>query len=252
MASLADPRVSNPVLSSLKIRPDDKIIFVRENSFADSNFVITHLLKQLLYDKSRICFLTLHNSFDHYQNVGKKLGYDLKQVVDKGQVKIIDPLEEVVENIGLELEVNGEDPKSQILKCIFASIKNDVSGFLSNEDHPVCLVIDDLSHFLDLGLEISEVVDFTNRCINLTSDKHVFAVINSHVSSKADLIVANSIQYVCDVFVCVSSLTTGKSTDITGVMTVHRGQNENRYHFRAYDRGVKTFHPGETIYNLYK
>lgn len=105
MFSLSDPRASNPVLSSLKIRTEDKIIFVRENAFADSNFVITHLLKQLLYEKSRICFLTLHNSFDHYQQVGKKLGYDLKLNVEKGDVKIIDPLEGVVENIGLDLKV---------------------------------------------------------------------------------------------------------------------------------------------------
>lgn len=127
-----------------------------------------------------------------------------------------------------------------------------MDAFLSSQDHPVYLIIDDLSHFLDLGIELSAIVNFINLCINLTSDKNVFAVINSHVSSKSDLLVANSIQYICDVFVCVSALKTGKSTDITGIMSVQRGKNESRYHFRAYDRGVKTFHPGETIYNLYK
>lgn len=106
MISLADPSISNPVLSSLKVKPEDKIIFVRENALADSNFIITHLIKQLLFQQCRICFLMMHNNFEHYQTVGKKLGYDLQQVVDKGDVKVIDPLEELVESIGRDEEVS--------------------------------------------------------------------------------------------------------------------------------------------------
>lgn len=48
----------------------------------------------------------MHNNLEHYQTVGKKLGYDLQQVVDKGDVKIIDPLEELVESIGRDDEVS--------------------------------------------------------------------------------------------------------------------------------------------------
>lgn len=106
MISLSDPRISNPVLSSLKIKAGDKIIFIKENTFADSNFIITHLLKQFFYEKSRICFLTLHNTLDHYQNVGKKLGYDLKQAIHKNNVKVIDPLVKIIDNIGNEVEVS--------------------------------------------------------------------------------------------------------------------------------------------------
>lgn len=251
--SLADPRVSNPVLSSLKIKDDDKIIFIRENSKADSNFIITHLLKQILYEKNNVFLLTLHNTFDHYQNVGKKLGYDLKQAVEKEDVKILDPLEEIIDNIGHELGENFEDPRTQILKCLINSIKKEIDNLIASKKHPVYLIIDDISHFLDLGIELSEVVSFTNACINLTSDDGVFVVINTHVSScESDRIVAHNLQYICDVFIEVSPLYRGKSTDITGVMRVHRGDIENSYHYRAFDRGVKTFHPGETIYNLYK
>lgn len=248
MGSLADPRVSNQVLAVLKIKPEDKIIFIRENSFADSNFIITHLLKQLLYEKSRVCFLTLHNTLEHYQQVGKKLQYDLNQAVQKGDVKVIDPLEELVDNIGQDLE----DQRTNILHCIFNSAKAEIDSFLAAQDHPLYVIIDDMSHFLDLGVELSELINFTNRCLNLTSNKNVFAIINSHVSSKTDLILANGIQYVCDVLVTVSPLKTGRSTDITGLMSVQRGREESRYHFKAFDRGVKTFRPGESIYNLYK
>lgn len=48
----------------------------------------------------------MHNNFEHYQTVGKKLGYDLQQVVDKGDVKVIDPLEDLVESIGRDEEVS--------------------------------------------------------------------------------------------------------------------------------------------------
>ncbi|XP_066262667.1 elongator complex protein 6 [Euwallacea similis] len=249
MASLTDPTISNPVLSSLKVKSDDKIIFIRENSFADSNFVITHLIKQLLYQQCRICFLMMHNSFEHYQNVGKKLGYDLRQTVEMGNVKVFDPLEDLVENIGQRFE---DANNGGILNCLFDSIKKEIASFLSNSNSPIYLVIDDLSHFLDLGAELSEMVQFTNNCINLTGEGNIFTVINSHVSSKNDLVVANSVQYVCDLFVNVSSLKTGRSTDVTGLMTVQRGENEQKFHFRAFDRGVKTFRPGEAIFNLYK
>lgn len=253
MASLLDPRVSNPVLSSLKIKHDDKIIFVKENSLADSNFIITHLLKQILYEKNCAFFLTLHNTFDHYQNVGKKLGYDLKQAVEKGEVKVLDPLEEVIDNIGRELEENPDYPIGQIPKCLLNSIKKGIDNLLTSKKQAVYLIIDDISHFLDLGIELSQVVSFTNACVNLACDDDVFVVINSHVSScESDLIVAHSVQYICDVLIEVSPLCTGKSTDITGVMRIQRGGVEDSYHFRAFDRGVKTFHPGETIYNLYK
>ncbi|XP_050299152.1 elongator complex protein 6 [Anthonomus grandis grandis] len=243
-----DPRVSNPVLSSLNIKPEDKIIFIQENSFADSNFIITHLIKQLLYDKSRACVLTLHNTVEHYQNVGKKLGYDLNQAIQKGEIRIIDPMEELVANIGL----NEEDPRSRLLTCLYAALKTHIEQFLLQKEQPVYLIIDDLSHFLDLGLGIPAIINFTNLFINLTSDKNIFAVINSHVSSKSDLIVADSLHYICDLYISVSPLKTGKSSDVSGLMTIQRGEDENRYHFRTFDRGVKTFHPGESIYNLYK
>lgn len=131
-------------------------------------------------------------------------------------------------------------------------MEKQIEHFISTNNQPVYIVIDDVSHFLDLGVELGTIINFVNRCLNLTSKDNVHSLINSHVGSKSDLILANSIQYVCDVFICVSALKTGKSTDITGVMTVVREDNEKRYHFRAFDRGVKTFNPGETIYNLYK
>ncbi|XP_030755304.1 elongator complex protein 6-like [Sitophilus oryzae] len=250
MASLSDPRISNPVLSSLKIQSNDRIIFIRENALADSNFIITHLLKQFFYEKSRVCFLTLHNTLDHYQNVGKKLGYDLKEAIECNNIKIVDPLADIVEGIGKEIEESFEE--SQMLKCLFLSIKKHIDNYCSLKDCPVYLVIDDVSHFLDLAIDLSQIISFINYCINLTNNDNISVVINAHVGSKNDEIVAKSVQHICDVFVEISQLKTGKSTDITGLMTIQRGDSINNYHYRTFDRGVKTFHPGETIYNLYK
>lgn len=106
MTFLSDPAVTNPVLSSLKIKSEDKIIFIRENSLADSNFIITHLFKQMLHQKSHICLLTLHNNFNHYQTIGKILGYDLREVERKGDLKIIDLMEEMVEHVNSEIDVS--------------------------------------------------------------------------------------------------------------------------------------------------
>ncbi|XP_060521659.1 elongator complex protein 6 [Cylas formicarius] len=245
MISLSDPRLSNPVLSVLKVQPTERIISIRENADADSSFVISHLLKQILYERHRACLVTLHNDFNHYYHVGKKLGYDLRRALETDDLKVIDPLSDIVDGIG---EIDA-DP--DFLKRIFMSIKCKLEGLASSETHRAYLIVDDLSHFWDLGIEIAHIVTFVNCCANMV-DSNVSLILGTHVGSENDRIISNTLEYIGDVHVVVSPLKTGKSGDVTGTLDVQRVSGTDYYHFRTFDRGVKTFHPGESIYHMYK
>ncbi|KAJ8929807.1 hypothetical protein NQ314_017404 [Rhamnusium bicolor] len=249
--SLGDPRISNPVLSALKIKLEDRIISVKENGHADSNFILTHLIKQILYEKNKLCLVSFHNSIDHYQNVGKKLGYDLLNAVEANEVKLIEPIKDIVENIGFE-ENYLQENKENVVKCLYFDIKKSLDELLGGSDSQAYLVIDDLSHLLDLGVESSLIVNFANYCVNLINTDGISVVVNSHVSSKIDEIISSNLQYIADVHIDVSPLKTGRSTDVTGLITIERLSEKSQYHFKAFDRGIKTFHPGESIYHLYK
>ncbi|XP_023029290.1 elongator complex protein 6 [Leptinotarsa decemlineata] len=251
MISLGDPRTSNPVLSALQIRFSDRIIAVRENSTADSNFIITHLIKQILYEKNRLCLVSFHNTFEHYQNVGKKLGYDLLKAVQDGDMRIIEPMNDIVDDIGLE-ERYFQDDKENIVKCLYFDIKKNLDEMTENSGKQAYLIVDDVSHLHDLGIENSQIVNFVNYLVNLISNENISVILNNHVASKYDEIISNNMEYVADVHIEVSALKTGKSQDVTGLLTVKTRSNKNHFQFKAFDRGIKTFHPGESLHFLYK
>lgn len=251
MNSLGDPRTSNPVLSALKIHSSDKIISVQENIGADSNFILTHLMKQFFYEKNKICLVSLHNSVEHYQHVGKKLGYDIGDALKKNDLSIIDPLNDIVESIGLEENYLQED-KESIVKNLYLNIERKLRDLLLNSPQQVYLIIDDLSHLGDIAIELSQIITFVNYCISLTNDERIAVVLNTHVATNLDKIISNNLHYVADVHIEISSLKTGRSRDVTGLMSVERSSQKNQYQYKAFDRGIKTFHPGESIYHLYQ
>lgn len=251
MISLGDPRSSNPVLSALQINFNDKIISVRENSNADANFILTHLIKQIFYEKNKVCLVSLHNSIDHYQNVGKKLGYDLGEALKRNDLCIIDPLNDIVDCIGLEEDYLQED-KDNVVKCLYINIEKNINRLLSSASKQVYLIIDDLSHLSDIAIEISEIMSFVNYCISLTDDERIAIILNNHVATNVDEIISKNLHYIADVHIEISSLKTGRSQDVTGLISIERSSQKNQYQYKAFDRGIKTFHPGESIYHLYQ
>lgn len=251
MVSLGDPRSSNPVLSALKIDIKDKIISVQENSGADSNFILTHLMKQIFYEKNKVCLVSFHNSIEHYQLIGKKLGYDLNEALNKNNLSIIDPLTDIVNCIGLE-ESYLQDDKEGVVKTLYLNIEKTLNDLLVNDTKLAYLIIDDLSHLADIAIEISEIISFLNYCISLTNNERIAVVLNNHVGTDVDEIISNNLHYVADVHIEISSLKTGRSQDVTGLMSVERSSQTNQYQYKAFDRGIRTFHPGESIHHLYQ
>lgn len=238
-----------PLLSHLDIKSEDKTITVIENHLADANFIITHLLKQILTEsENRVCFVIWHNTVGHYQNVLKRLGVDLLKKVDDGDVVILQGLNKLLEQI-LSDECAIAFQEEELFEEIRVSVSN-----LTKDNHNVYLVVDDFSHLFDIGLNLEQVLKFVNRCTNLTNNKLVSVVLGSHVSDNSDGIIVNSLKYTSDVSVVVSTLKTGRSRDVTGVIDVIRNRIDkvDTYHFQATEKEIKTFCPGQSLNFLYK
>lgn len=232
----------NKIVTGLGIDENDQIITICEHDHSDANFILTHLIQHAFSKNNKVCLVLLHNTIGHYQNVGKKLGYDLLKKVEEGKAFVIDVLKEdsLCENIAIYLY-------SQILKAVNTN---------SIQDN-FYIFIDDLSHFLDLGVSLLDTTHFINRCVNLNSVK---VVINMHVGSSTDRYVCNALDHASDLVIDVSSLKTGRSLDVTGVVTIKRNAIEatdtsfrqSTFHYRTLDREIKLFAPGDCILNLYK
>lgn len=245
----------DPLLSAIKLTSDDKIISIKEVGLADSNFIITYLMKKIFQCNDKLIFVNFHNSIDHYQHVGKKLGYDLLNKVNIGDAVIVDMLKEIEE------EISDEDTilfgnKQEFVEKFFSDIEQRINEIRKiNEDH-IFVIIDDLTHLLDIGVDVEIIQRFITWCCNIKTNS-VSVIINNHVSRfeinndlrPDDNIVANSLSYTTDLEIEVALMkNSGLCNDVTGVINVARpGEATIKLHYKAFDRGIKTFKPGDAV-----
>lgn len=250
----------NTLLSALNIKPLERIICIKEHGLADANFILTNIMKQAFTDESgKVCLVIFHNTIGHYQNIAKRLGYDLLLEVQKGNATIIEPLKILVDNINSNQESECNllsDNKELIVKSLFLHINSKVEKLAKDiKTKKLHLIIDDVNHLLDLGVSNKFVIIFTNYCVNLLSKDCATVVMNFHVSNNNDEMIANAFAYVADVNIKVATLKTGISHEVSGVISIYRGQKSNEvdvFHYKASDREIKVFAPGESLYSLYK
>lgn len=223
------------------------IIGIREEYGSDAHFVLSCLLSKYIQSEYNICFVTLHHSFNHYHNVGMKLGYNLSTFKEKGIIKTVEPM---------KLLLNGECSfqSYEILKqTLVNEIENNVEDMLK-ADKRVLIIIDDLSHLFDLDFSLQEVLLLIKRVKRLIhrSPLH-YAILNVHVASENDVVVANLVQHSSDIHVVISPLKTGFSSNVSGKMEISQINSQHKdnlwnklriYHYKLFDRFVKVFAPG--------
>ncbi|KAJ9573443.1 hypothetical protein L9F63_009171 [Diploptera punctata] len=233
-----------------------KLISVEECHGSNANFVLVCLISQQIQKDCGICLVTLHNSFGHFHNVGTKLGYNLQQLEDKGSVETVEMLNLLNSSFDTSenyLFKNTED----IVKDLFIKIREKIEKLMETRKN-VCLIVEDISDFLLLGIPVKDVLSFFQYCrVLLDSLEGLSVVILTHVAEgdEEQCIVATSVSHVADTVVTISSLKTGQSNDVSGVLKIvhrnleksipnHDWNAQNLYHFKLLDRQVKVFAPG--------
>lgn len=242
------------LLDLLSIHNSDKVILIKESNSADSNFVLTHFMRKTLEDDSnRICFVLMHNTIGHYQNVQKKLGMDLINKVDSGHVSVLDLLTSVFNNLIFSRRKYTDRINEDFIKYIYKDIENKIQLL---KDTPgadkVIIVIEDISKLLDLGLDLPSCNIFLQYLINLAHvNDYIKIIINTHIGDNNDEIFSNAIEYAADITIGVNALKTGRSSDVTGILKIKRHDEnfeELTYHYKAMDKTVKSFRPGEIMF----
>lgn len=246
---------SNTLLAYINAKDTDRLITVAEDGLSDANFVITHLIKDAFEKSHRVCLLALHNTLGHYHNVLKRLNCDLLKKIQEGQAKVLEPLKTLAEDF-VKVSESGERAAPFSVQAFIESLHKQIELFSEERSNSngILVVVDDLSHLLDVGASVRDVFGFANRSANLANGERVRVLLATHVSGGSDEIVANGLKHASDLVVGVSVLKTGFSSNVTGVIEVDRVREGVRdvYHYKASDKEIKVFSPGESLYYLYK
>jgi hypothetical protein len=238
-----------------------KLIAVEEHHGSNGNFVLNCLIAEQVHKEGAVCLVALHNSFGHYHNVGTKLGYNLRQLQEKGCVESIEVLKSLNDSLNAVHEDRAQNvlfgDEENTMRNLFHLIEEKTKKLLQNRKL-VSLIIDDLSDLLSLGIPIKEVLSFLQYCRTLLeSQSGLSLVVLTHIAEgdEEQRLLASGLCHVADMIVTICGLKTGQSSDVSGAMNVihrrldqpmvvHEWNKQNLYHFKLLDRQVKVFAPG--------
>lgn len=225
------------VLGIDRITMDGKTILIEERHGTNANFLVNAIVSHALKEQNAaVCLVLCHNTFGHYHNIGMRLGYNLLNLKEKGQVTIVEPMKIIVNSIADMCENSTNRTKIiipdvtsmehvDIAYRLFVCVKEkyDEAARLTKS---VVLIIDDINHLLDLGLGVRDTMYFIRylRSFVLSCPLSQLCIL-THVyqgnlqTSNAD-IVANTLKYTVHLYVTTQSFKTGHSSDASGKLTV--------------------------------
>lgn len=194
--------------------PDVDFTCIEEIHGSNVCFVICSIITKVLKNKlGCICLILFHNSFNHYQNIILKLGYNLELLRNRGIVRVIEVSDYTVNYITNTSNVSCKVLLSDIIKKL---------NNLNYQKQCTYLIMEDVSHML-LTKSIKESVSFIqcfHSIVNYTPTLKL--VISSHVSlcDKQQTIFLSLIKYMADVIIKVTPLSTGFSSEMSGHLEI--------------------------------
>ncbi|GJQ80146.1 hypothetical protein Trydic_g23725 [Trypoxylus dichotomus] len=157
----------------------------------------------------------------------------------------------VVDDIGSDGEkIVLNDDADKVTENLYKNIEQSLNDLLQACSGLTYIVIDDLSGLFHLGLTFKDCIFLINSLLNF--DDRINLIVGTHIASNDDQHLATALSYISDIIISVDSLRAGRSNIVTGVIKIQRHDIPmEKYHFKAMDKGVKIFKPGEVIKNLH-
>ncbi|XP_066541225.1 elongator complex protein 6 [Hoplias malabaricus] len=228
---------------------------------ADASFLVHHFLSFYLRSGCKVCFLGLVQSFSHYSVVGQKLGVNLTQAREKGQLVFLEALK-ASPGVLLDKDPSDKTHTFDYLRSPSADLRGLFEFVLSSlsdcgaEARPV-LIIDDLSVLLSLGVSSGAVLDFTHYCQATVCSQlqgSVVALVRRDdeewdEDEECSNFLLKALHHQCSVSLSVEGLSTGFCRDIHGQVEIwRRGKGEENqrkmFHYKVHDKGASFFAPG--------
>lgn len=198
-------------LQSKGLTDEINLIYVEEVRGSNASFVISSLLCNALKKNASVLFVTLHNSFQHYQHVCSKLGYNINNASLKSKIEVMNPLEiPFIEENNLNF---------------FSDFNEKTEIFFQNHEGEQYLIIDDLSYLL-LLTNSQDCIRFVLYYLYQRSlYPNLKVIICYHISpeDKESFIITNFIRSICRFIIKLTPLSSGLSSEVTGHMEItHR------------------------------
>lgn len=262
--------------SILNMSPDkisQKGFIVTSERQCDASFLIHHFLSFYLRARCKVCFLGLVQSFSHYSAVSQRLGVNLVQAKEKGQLVFLEGLQESLAhlipregNAGSDAVNFLRDPASG-LQSLFEFVQDSCSGPPGAPDSsgaeewgPPVLLVDDVSVLLSLGVSVGAVLDFSHYCrATVCSQLQGNVVMLVHCVEEEDdadeegaELLLRGLTHQCTLTLHVQGLPTGYCRDIHGQMEVcwRRRQTDGQqtlkklFQYKVHDKGASFFARG--------
>ncbi|XP_032669402.1 uncharacterized protein LOC116843247 [Odontomachus brunneus] len=259
------------ILGIDRVNMDGKMVLIEEQHGTNANFLVNAVLSDALKKGNAACLVHCHNTFGHYHNVGIRFGYNLLSLKAKGQVTVVEPMKIVASNV-VDICKNSID-NEKIIADIISREHIDIAHRLftcireryeeaAKFNASVVLVIDDISHLLDLGLSVRDIMYLIRylRSFMASYSKSQLCILTHTYQedpkiSDADM-VANCLKHMAHLCVTTEPLITGYSGDASGRLTIcwridsirskYHWAEKMTYLFKLLDWQVKVYAPGET------
>ncbi|XP_017539631.1 elongator complex protein 6 [Pygocentrus nattereri] len=257
----------NSILNSSPDSFREREFILLSDRQADASFLIHHYLTFYLKARCKVCFLGLVQSFSHYSVVSQRLGVNLTQAKEKGQLVFLEGLKA---SPGVLLNEDTSDtthtfdylrsPCAELrglfeFVCKSLSQSGDEAG--SEPWAPPVLIIDDLSVLLSLGVSAGAILDFTHYCqatICSQLQGSLVALVRCDdeewdEDEENSSYLLKALTHQCSLSLRVEGLSTGYCRDIHGQVEIwRRGRAEENqrkvFQYKVHDKGASFFAPG--------
>lgn len=264
----------NSILNTSPDKISQEEFTVISETRCDASFLIHHFLSFYLRARCKVCFLGLVQSFSHYSAVSQRLGVNLVQAKEKGQLLFLEGLQESLVHLIPQEGNPGSDALNFLrdptkgLQCLFEFVRDCCSGPAGATDNsegaeqwgPPVLLVDDLSILLSLGVSVGAVLDFSHYCrAAVYSQLKGNVVILVHCDDEDDEAddegaehLLRGLTHQSTLTLQVQGLPTGYCRDIHGQMEVcwrrkqSDGQNtiKKLFQYKVHDKGASFFARG--------
>lgn len=237
---------------------ENRFIFIKEEHGIDASFLVASLMQNALHLDSGLCLLSVHNSSNHYQYVGNKLGFNLQESQESGHAHVVDVMKYIIQSLNGEADNSKTDflsknPDQECLKKLYSIVETSVTK-LKEQHGCVYLVIDNISDLLSIGHCAKDIISFVYYCRELLFITHELVLVvcahNSENDKDANLI-CNALMHAADYKIKVSGLITGFSPNVTGKIEAERRDlcqeywtEKKEFLYKLSDRQIKLFAPG--------
>lgn len=245
---------------------DGGVFVISESDTTSATGLVSHFISHGISNHHHVCFVSLQHTWGHFCNIGNKLGVNLRQNTAEGKVKVIEALKLLSEIFDDGVE-HADHPFNFILegsehplRNLYNEIKKTVQPWKDKNEY-FLLIIDSVSFFLNLGVQIREIDIFIRYCRNLTVNPDiphkqfgaVFFVTKSSDKDEDATYILKKITHSSLVHMSLEGLSTGLSREVHGnlnITTFNRNlphvclPEVQLFQYKMEDKNMKLFAPG--------